>query len=312
MVPLAVLVIASSASSCAATLGALGVGYERGKADVVADKDGGIAFLERRPRVGSPADVVVMLHGFGGNKDHWTRFCAHMPEELWLIAPDLPGFGESTKDPSLSYDLRSQAERLRAFLKRRGVTRFHLLGNSLGGELAVNYALAHPGDVESLVLFDPSGIPSPKPSPMDALTKQGNEPLLIKDAAGFDRLMKMSFVKPPAIPDFLKAHFAAEAAAGYEMAKKISADIHKKDKPIEGEVEKLEPPTLVVWGDTDRLIDPSVVPLWRARLPGHDVVVMRETGHAPMIERPAESAALVLKWWQRAGLLGGTAPAAAP
>ena len=60
-------------------------------------------------------------------------------------------------------------------------------------------------------------------------------------------------------------------------------------------------PTAVIRGDTDRITHPSTAALWQEKLPESDVVMMKTTGHAPMLERPTESAALVAVWWQRRG-----------
>lgn len=298
-----VAVLVAATSSCAPVIA---LGGERGRANLSVDADDdGTVFIERRPSRGAnrgrEPSVLVMLHGFGGSKDHWTRFCAQMPSDVWLIAPDLPGFGESPKDSGLSYDLRAQSARLERFLALHNITKFHLVGNSMGGELAALYASTHPRQVQSLVLFDPSGIPSPTPSAMDKLTAKGLHPLIVKSAADFDQLLRLSFATPPDIPDSIKEYFAERSAQNAAMEEKIKADISAKPAHVADVIATVKAPTLVVWGGEDQILDPSVIPLWRAAVPGHLVAVMRETGHGPQIERPAEAAALVLVWWHQHG-----------
>ena len=229
--PVALLLtsIALLMAGCASVVVDLGIGAERGRADVrwQVDNDG-IVYLERAVR--SPTGTVVMLHGLGGSKDHWTRFAARLPQGLRLIALDLPGFGESPKVKTASYAASEQVARLKRFVDVHGLRGFHLMGNSMGGRIAAEYALAWPGDVASLVLFDPAG----------------------------------------ATPGRLEERLG-----------------------------QLSPPTLVVWGARDRIIDPAVAQVWRAHLREGDVVMMADVGHAPMLERPEESAALVAVWWNR-------------
>ena len=284
---LACLAIAAFfAGGCAS----LAVGYERGKANVVAQSDDAnrIAYLERRPA--AAGDVVVMLHGFGGDKDNWDEFCEAMPNDLRLIAPDLPGFGDSAHDAHQSYDVASEVRQLERFLAARGVTRFHLLGNSFGGWVAAAYALAHPEQIESLVLFDPAGIEPP--GGFDV-------PPPVRTAADFDDMMKRVFAMPPAMPDAIKASLVEKSITDEPFNEKISADIRAHPGEVAAHLDELKVPVLVVWGHEDHILDVSTAALWRDKVPGHTVVIMRETGHCPMIERPAESVALVLTWWAR-------------
>jgi abhydrolase domain-containing protein 6 len=285
-------------ASCAPLLVALKLGEERGKAGLLERQaPDGISYLERHAR--EPAAVVVMLHGFGGNKDHWTYFSQHLPEELRLIAPDLPGFGDSPKSEAESYDVDSQVGRLERFLAERGVLRFHLMGSSMGGRIAAHYALAHPEQVQTLVLFDPAGIRGPLPGRKDELARNGKDPLVIETVEDFDRLLELSFVTPPTFPDFVKAHLAEQGAKHGAFSAKVMADLDRVPRDLRAELPGLAPPTLVVWGAQDELIHPSAAALWREAVPGHTVVILPETGHVPQIERPAESAALVLTWWRQ-------------
>lgn len=290
-------------NGCAALV-AIGLGGERGKSDLfVRTSDDGIVFLERRPP--SPRATVLLVHGFGGSKDHWTRFAGHLPDDVWVIAPDLPGFGESSKSESESYDLESQARRITRFLDELEVGSFHIVGNSMGGHLSTLLALQMPERIHSAVLFNPAGMRGPVPSAMDKLTEGGAVPFVIQSKEDFQTLLQHSFVIPPKIPDFLLDYFAEQAALSYEFSKKIKLDLKARPAPIADRLEQLKPPTLVVWGDRDGVLDPSAVPLWRAKIPGGLVVVMRETGHGPQIERPEEAAALVLQWWRRSAHQAG-------
>jgi abhydrolase domain-containing protein 6 len=239
------------------------------------------------------------VYGMGGTRDHYTFFAAALPDDVDVIALDLPGFGESTKDPALHYDRAAQVARLRAFIEQRGIPRYHLVGHSMGGMLAAELALRTPEGIESLVLFDPAGIDAPDQS-------REMPDVIVDSPEKFDELMKASFVKPPAVPGFLKQYFADEMQRNAPFAKKVRAEIFADWGTLAARLPGIKPATLVVWGDQDRVIDPSAAEIWREALRGNersDVVIMRETGHAPMLERPHESAALLFQWWRTRAVL---------
>src|SRR3546814_2907816 len=85
--------------------------------------------------------ALVMVHGFGADKDHWTFYAPWLTKDYRLIAPDLPGFGENDRDGELLFDVASQAARLKGFLDALGIERPHLGGNSLGGWLALRFTI---------------------------------------------------------------------------------------------------------------------------------------------------------------------------
>jgi pimeloyl-ACP methyl ester carboxylesterase len=94
----------------------------------------------------SDAETLLMIHGFGANKDNWLRFARHFTERYHVIALDLPGFGDSSQ-PHASYDVGSQVERVAAFTQALGIKKTHLIGNSMGGHISALYAARYPEQV---------------------------------------------------------------------------------------------------------------------------------------------------------------------
>ena len=161
---------------------------------------------------GGPADAptLLMIHGFGANRDNWLRFARYF-KDYRVIALDLPGFGESSK-PDIDYDVASQTERVHAFAKTLGLSRLHLIGNSMGGHIAALYATRHPEQVLSVALLDNAGVTSPRKSEMFAMIERGEpNPLVVRRAEDFDALMRFVFVNPPPLPESLKRHFAEQS-----------------------------------------------------------------------------------------------------
>jgi abhydrolase domain-containing protein 6 len=242
---------------------------------------------------GGPTDApsILMIHGFGADKDNWLRFAKPLTSAYHVIALDLPGFGDSSK-PDASYDVGSQTERLAAFSKKLGLHKLHLIGNSMGGHIAALYAARYPEQVLSVALLDNAGITSPNKSEMFQRIERGEaNPLLVNNAADFSSMLSFVFVKQPLIPDALKQHFAEQAIANQPLNEKIFAQLRERYIPLEPELGKIQAPTLVLWGDKDRILDISSIAVMQPLLKHPTVVIMKDCGHAPMIERPDETAA---------------------
>lgn len=240
---------------------------------------------------GGPSDgeTLLMIHGFGANRDNWLRFARHF-RDYRVIALDLPGFGESSK-PEIDYDVASQTERLHAFVKTLGLTRLHLIGNSMGGHIAALYAARHPGQVLSVALLDNAGVTSPRKSEMFTMIERGEaNPLVVLQAEDFDALMRFVFVNPPPLPESLKRHFAEQSMANQELYDRIFSQLRNRYVPLEPELPRIQVPTLLLWGEQDRVLDVSSIEVMKPLLQKPSVVVMKDCGHAPMIERPEETA----------------------
>ncbi len=241
---------------------------------------------------GGPADgeTVLMIHGFGANKDNWVRFAKFFTKRYNVIALDLPGFGDSSK-PDASYDVGTQAERVAAFVKTLGLTKVHVVGNSMGGHIAALYAARHPEAVRSLALFDNAGVTSPKKSELYEMLERGEpNPLVARDAEGFAKLVSFVFVEPPKVPANVRRYMAEQASARSAQNDKVFSHLRERYIPLEPELPKIQAPTLLLWGDMDRVLDVSSIEVMKPLLKNPTVVIMKNCGHVPMIERPEETA----------------------
>jgi abhydrolase domain-containing protein 6 len=109
-------------------------------------------------------EAVVLVHGFSASADTWNRMAAQLRKGYHVIAPDLPGWGESTRLDSASYGYAVQIQRLHDFLQQLGVSRFHLVGHSMGGCISAGYAARYPDEVITLALIAPHGVNEPQQS----------------------------------------------------------------------------------------------------------------------------------------------------
>lgn len=244
--------------------------------------------------IGGEGPPLVLLHGFGGDRAHWVRVAPHLRPHFRIVAPDLPGFGDSTRDPDADYTYTAGVRRLEAFLDRLQLRSVHLGGHSMGGELAGRFAVRHPDRVRSLWLAAPGGVESARPSELDRLRQRGENPLLVETRADFDRLWDFVFVDPPFVPGPIRDHLASRARRDRSLHRMISEQLEDDTRPLEEALGDVSLPTLILWGNRDRLLHVSGARRLGSAIPGAKVVVLEETGHLPMMERPVESAAALL------------------
>lgn len=240
----------------------------------------------------SAGEPVVLVHGFGGDKDNWTRMAKYLTQQWRVVAVDLPGFGQTTRIRGAGYDTAAQVERLHAFLHDRGLVPAHLAGNSMGGQIVAAYAARYPADVLSLALFANAGISSPTPSAMaQHIAEHGSVPLIVRSRAEFDALMPWLFVNMPNVPGPVYDVLAQRAVAQADFLAEVWADRQARPLPLEPLLPTITTPTLVVWGLQDRLLHPSAVEVMQAQMPGLiSIVYLKDVGHVPMLEVPHKSA----------------------
>lgn len=236
------------------------------------------------------AETILMIHGFGADKDNWLRFSRPLTARYHVVALDLPGFGDSSK-PEASYDVGTQVERLNAFAKAIGLHKLHLIGNSMGGHIAALYAARHPEEVLSVALLNNAGVNAPQASELFKRLDRGDaNPLLVRNADDFSNMLDLLFVEKPPLPGSLKQYLAERAMASHDFNQKIFNQLRKRYIPLETELAKIQVPTLLLWGDQDQILDVSSIKVMQPLLKQPTVVIMQACGHLPMIERPEETA----------------------
>lgn len=242
---------------------------------------------------GGTGDPIIMLHGFGANKDNWLRFAKHFTPNYRVIIPDIPGFGESSKPENAKYTIVSQVERLNLLVRELKLKEFHLVGNSMGGNIAGTYAATYPERVMTLALFDSGGVRSPGKSERELLLEKGTNLFVIKNVEDYDRLLAMNFYKPMKIPSIIKRYLAKEAAKNVQFNAKIFDEITDTDfYELEGKLNTIKAPTLIVWGDSDKVLDISALPVFENKIRNAKSAIIKECGHLPMLEKPEETAAV--------------------
>lgn len=256
---------------------------------------------------GGQGETVVLLHGIFAEKDHWVDFARHLDGAYRVIAPDLPGFGESGRLDGASYGYAAQVQRLAGLLDALGVQRAHLAGNSMGGTIAVLFALQYPERVASVALIGaPHGIRSPRPSAMDTLIEAGQAPLVVRSPQQFEAMMAMLFGRRPFLPYPVLHATRADAIARADSNLRVWREQLGDRYLLDARIDALKVPALVLWGQAEQIFDPSAAETLRTRLPAAQVQLLPGVGHLPMMEAPRATAESYGRF------LGGLAGAATP
>jgi len=263
--------------------------YERGLAGLARKETelaGGLRYVYLEGGTGEP---LMLLHGFGANKDNFVRVAKYLTPRYRVIIPDHIGFGESAKPAKADYAPRAQAERLRALARVLGISRLHLGGNSMGGHIALTYAALHPGEVASLWLLAPAGVWSAPPSEIRRrIAESGSNPMIVKNEEEFAELVAVVTATPLPIPRRFLDVVARERIRNHDLEQRIFRQL--AGDSVEQRVRGLATPALVVWGAQDRVLHPASAGILQLLLTRSEAILMPGVGHLPMLEQPEKCA----------------------
>lgn len=277
------------------------IGWERSSAGLESDRvavgEMDIAYL--RNKESANGESVVLIHGFGANKDNWTRLAAKLTDDFNVYAIDLPGHGDSSKGLDLGYRFEDQVQHVSRILEALDIDQAHMMGNSMGGAITALYAATFPEQVRSAVLFDPAGIFEYDSKLVDLVT-EGDNPLIPRKPGDFDRLMDFALEKKPFAPWPILDVMEEKAIANQEVNEVIFAAIRDTgyEPDFRNAITQIRAPVLVVWGKEDRVINYRNADVFVERIPNARKVLLEGVGHAPMIEVPEESARLFREFIQ--------------
>jgi abhydrolase domain-containing protein 6 len=248
----------------------------------------------------SKPESVVLVHGFSTSADSWNRMAAQLTRRYQVIAPDLPGWGESTRIDSASYGYPAQVERLHQFLQQLGLKRFHLAGHSMGGCISATYAARYPDEVITLGLLAAHGLTEPEQSELARDVATGDNWLVVSSIEGFERLMNNLFVKRPFVPRAVLKYLAQVTASRSAKTQMVFSELQANNPPLLEKLGNIKAPTFIVWGDQDKLIHFSAAEIFRKGIGTAEVLIMKETGHMPLMENVKQCGAAYREFLQKA------------
>ena len=241
--------------------------------------------------------VLLLVHGMAGSSATWRRVIPGLAERYTIIAPDLPGHGRSDK-PRQDYSLGAQANALRDLLVALRIDHVTVVGQSLGGGIAMQFAYQHPSYCERLVLVSSGGLGQEVSWILRALTFPGAEylaPVLFPgfarhagDAVG--RWLRGLGLRAPAIEEQWTAYASltdGETRTAFLRTLRSVVDLGGQTVSARDRLYLASTlPTLIMWGEKDRIIPVAHAHAAHEAMPGSRLVLFEESGHFLHAEEP--------------------------
>jgi pimeloyl-ACP methyl ester carboxylesterase len=250
----------------------------------------------QEPRSERP--VLMLIHGMAGSSATWREVMPALAQRYTVVAPDLPGHGESDK-PRQDYSLGAHANALRDLLVAIGIERATIVGQSLGGGVAMQLAYQHPGHCERLVLVSSGGLGQEVSWILRALSVPGVEfimpilfPSFVRDAGNaIGRSLRSLGLRAPRIEEEWRGYASLTDSDTREaFVRTLRAVVDVGGQAVSAHdrlyLSSLLP-TLIVWGERDRIIPVAHAHEAHEALPGSQLALFEESGHFPHLEEPA-------------------------
>jgi pimeloyl-ACP methyl ester carboxylesterase len=271
---------------------------------------GHVAYLVRSGRPTEGAVPIVCVHGFAGDKETWLLTSPWLTRSHPLLILDLPGHGASAPPRTAEGGVVAAtpalyARAVVAVLDACGWDRALVVGNSLGGGVALRLAVDAPDRVAGLVLLDSAG-PDAHRSKVARAWAAGGNPLIPSGADGADALVAKNMHKVPPVPRSLIRYIAHRRAEASAHLQALFVDfVHASaDQTIPDELAAVAAPTLVVHGLRDQVISVATAHHLAAHVPGATLRLLADVGHAPQLEQPRLTAGLINRFAARLGPAG--------
>jgi pimeloyl-ACP methyl ester carboxylesterase len=241
---------------------------------------------------------VVLIHGVAGRAAQWDHVVELLADHHTVVAPDLLGHGESAK-PRGDYSLGAHASGIRDLLVGLDIERASIVGHSLGGGIAMQFAYQFPERCERLVLVSSGGLGEEVHAILRAATLPGSE--LVLPLLAHPRVLAIASLLPRALGrmGFHTRPDLTEIARGYQSlsnAEARSAFIHTLRSVIDPTGQRINAsdrlylaskmPTLIVWGGRDRIIPVEQARPAHEGMPGSRLELFQDAGHFPHLDDP--------------------------
>jgi pimeloyl-ACP methyl ester carboxylesterase len=251
-----------------------------------------------------PRPVLLLVHGMAGSSATWKDAMGRLAERYHVIAPDLPGHGGSDK-PRQDYSLGAYANTLRDLLIALGIDRATIVGQSLGGGVALQLAYQHPNVCERLVLVSSGGLGSEVSWLLRVFTLPGVDflmpvafPSFVRDAGNkMSQALAGRGIRWAKAEQEWRAYVSlTESTNRQSFVRTLRAVVDPAGQSVSAH-DKLylasRLPTLIIWGSDDRIIPAAHADAAHASIPGSRLVIFEGAGHFPHAEEPERFVATV-------------------
>ena len=226
--------------------------------------------------------TVVLIHGFTSNKDSFIGLARKLSESYRVIAPDMPGHGDTEVRMDETYDNDLFVSTLEEFLDAMSIEKCHLIGESLGGAHSAMVASRNPDLVTSLILFAPPGLHGDTLSAFDKMADQGKHPAIFDDREGMERGIEMVLNEVPELPDIAWRYLFKQGISRKPLNSKMLAELLESadEAELSSQAAAIESPTLIFWGEADQICHVSASRVWQECNARFRIGFLPDAGHA--------------------------------
>lgn len=250
---------------------------------------------------------LVLLHGSGSGVSGWSNFRGNFPvfaQHFRTLIPDMPGFGKSDRPPFDRAYPRVAADHLVRLLDALGIERTHLLGNSMGGYVALEFALAYPDRVDRIVGMGPGGLAANVLGPEQSEgARRLGEFMAAPSKEAMERWVDTMVANKKVVDDQLIEERLANAMAPGALESAIaifmSLGQHPEPVPLYARVKDIKAPTLITWGRDDRMLPVEGALFGFRQMPNAELHIFSKCGHWAQVERKSDFERLVVDFLTR-------------
>jgi len=238
--------------------------------------------------------TLILLHGIGASAERWSRVIPTLSRYYRIIVPDIIGFGYSDK-PAVEYTMDFFIDGFfKVFLENLGIPKANIIGSSFGGHVATEFAIRFNHMVEKLVLVSPAGMMKTSTPTLDRYIMAALYPVYEHVYEAFSEMAYDSHnaVNEEIVMDFVNRMRLTNAKYAF-MSTVLGIRYAPK---LQGRLSKITAPTLLVWGDNDRMIPVQYAKEYTDEIPENKLVVVKNCGHTPYVERPITFNRIVLRF----------------
>jgi abhydrolase domain-containing protein 6 len=241
--------------------------------------------------------LIVLVHGFTGSKENWLPVMRALARTHRVVAPDLPGWGDSERRDGADYGPLAQAARLQAFLATLGARPTLLLGHSMGGQIVGLLAAREPGIAERIGLMSSAGVRFAD-NDFGRRVLAGENPFEVTDRAELARYLDIVFADPPWVPWPASAALVKRRREDVAFEQQVLDGIGRGPEALllESQLDRIAPPVLLLWCRDDRVIDVSAAEIFHRGLRDSRTVLLAGCGHMPMMAQPQNVATAIAEF----------------